>query len=222
MSLTQDAAADRRWAAAHSLAERVIDDGMRQRRRRVWLWLSVLIVVLMVGSVLLGVALGGVLPRRNTFDLDDTGQTVQVIAGLALQGLGLIVGIAGFIWARRTGRFITRWRAVAGALNWRERKWVSEQIRTATPVDDEVKKSVVLAIAAQNRRATLGLAPLWAGFALIMVGAGVAAQWVTIAWLQLGVVIALIVLSGFVARDYRRAGAYLDTFGDPVSAAPGR
>jgi ABC-type multidrug transport system permease subunit len=55
-----------------------------------------------------------------------------------------------------------------------------------------------------------------------MAGSGLLTPWAVIAWIQLVLMVGYTVLFWFAARDYRRAGAYLDMFAGPVSAAPGR
>ncbi|MGY4857674.1 hypothetical protein [Cryobacterium sp. AP23] len=209
MSLTQDAEADQRWAAAQKIAAGGIDERMPRRRRIVLLWIS----VFFVGSLLLGVVLTAVLPPLDTSEAEVEGWSPRVIAGYLFQGAGVLIGVVGFVWAIRTDRYITRWRAVASPLRARERKWVQKQIRTGAPIDDEQKMSVVLAIAAQNRSATLGVLPIFACSTLIAVGVGLSSPWDLIAWVELVVVLAFIVLFALLARDYRRAGVYLDTFG---------
>ncbi|MBX0301148.1 hypothetical protein K2F54_14325 [Cryobacterium sp. 1639] len=210
MSLTQDADADQRWAAAQTIADGAMDERMPRRRRIVWLWLSALII----GSWLLGFALAMILPRTATVsEGDDAGVSTRVIAGLVFQGIGLLIAIVGFIWALRTRRYITRWRAVVSPLNLRERKWVLKQIRSGTPVEDERKKAVVLAAAAQNRRSSQGMLPLFFGLTLMFLGTGVASSLAVVLWLELAAVLAFIILLAVLGRDYRRAGSYLEQFG---------
>jgi protein-S-isoprenylcysteine O-methyltransferase Ste14 len=211
MSVTQDADADQRWAAAQTIADGAMDDRMPRRRRTVWLWVSALIIV----SWLLGFALALILPRSATVpDGDDAGVSTRLIVGLLFQGSGLLIAIVGFIWAIRTNRYITRWRAVVSPLNRRERKWVLRQIRSGTPVEDERKKTVVLAAAAQNRRAVQGLLPLYFGLTLMFLGTGLLSRLAVVLWLELAAVLAFIILLAVLGRDYRRAGTYLERFGD--------
>jgi hypothetical protein len=222
MSLTQNARADQRWAAAQKIADGEMDERMPRRRRIVWLWISALFIV----SLLLGIVLSAILPRPTDAAMsDDEGWTARLIAAAVFQAMALVVGVAGVVWAVRTRRFITRWRAVASPLNLRERKWVITQIRSAAPVDDERKRLVVLAVAAQNRRATLGVVPLYCGMTLLAVSVGLSSRWEAIVWIELAVVLSFLVVFLFLARDYRRAGVYLDTFGgqsaDAGSAPPG-
>jgi hypothetical protein len=216
MSLTQDAEADQRWAAAQKIADGEMDDRMPRRRRAVWLWIA----ALFIGTLLLGVLLSAILPRPAAAPSSDSeGWTARLIAGLVFQVTALIVGIGGFTWAVRTRRYITRWRAVASPLTLRERKWVIKQIRSAAPVDEERKRSVVLAVAAQNRRGTWGVLPLYCCLTLLAVSVGLLATWALIAWLESAVVLGFLALFGFLAWDYRRAGVYLDTFGGQSPAA---
>lgn len=119
MTTTQNDAAAR-WAAAAKLADGVTDDGLHKRRARVLLQ----VVALIVGSWIVGVVIALIfIPHgsgRDTSGSSDV-QTQQLIAQFVFLGLGLLVGIPGFIWAKRTGHYITRWRAVASPLNRREK-----------------------------------------------------------------------------------------------------
>jgi len=109
--------ADARWAAAAKLADGMVDDRLSRRRRWTLTWISALII----GSMLLGLVLGLWLLSDTEGGSTDEGLTTS---RLVLQGsflvLGLATGIGGFIWARRTGRYITRWRAVISPLNLAE------------------------------------------------------------------------------------------------------
>ena len=212
MSLIQNA--DQRWAAAQSIAAGVMDDGMPKRRLKVWLWLAALAVGGALGGLLLGMLLADI-PSGSPASSDsaDDNLAVRLILASVVQGIGLVIGVVGFIWALRTGRYITRWRAVASPLNLSERKWVTTHIRTRTDVDDPGKKSVVLAIARQNRASALGLLPVlicMLSVALATMLVGISA---VIVWLEGVVVLGFIGVFGLLARDYRRAGRYLDTFG---------
>ena len=209
MSVTEDAAADRRWAAAQSIADGVMDDRMPRRRRIVWFWISALII----GSWALGLVLTLVLPHSpGGSDSHNDGASTRQLVGLAFQFVGFLIILGGFIWSVRTKRYVTRWRSVASPLNIGERAWVQKQIRTSTPVEDDRKRSVVLAMAAQNRRVTIGGIPLLFGLTVLALGTGVASRWEAVLWFELFVVLAFIVAFAFAARDYRRSGRYLDRF----------
>ena len=212
MSLTQDAAADRRWAAAAAIAGGGMDDRMPIRRRTVWLWLAAAMVGVLVVPIVLGLVLGAVLPRSGGHSDGDRGETWAIV-GLSIQAVGLVVMISGLIWAKRTHRFIPRWRAVASPLALKERRWVLRQVRGQSPVDDDRRLSVVLAVADQNRRSTETFLPLLVGVLLNFVGVGVSSGWQYPVWLQLLVGAAFLVSVGLLARDYQRAGSYLDTYG---------
>ena len=87
------------------------------------------------------------------------------------------------------------------------------QVRGQSPVDDDRRLSVVLAVADQNRRSTETFLPLLVGVLLNFVGVGVSSGWQYPVWLQLLVGAAFLVSVGLLARDYQRAGSYLDTYG---------
>jgi hypothetical protein len=85
MSLTQDAASDRRWAAARSIAEGVPPDRGRRRRHLVWLLISALIV----GCLLFGVVLGVLLPPLDTSPTEEDGWIARAVWAFAAQGIGV-------------------------------------------------------------------------------------------------------------------------------------
>jgi hypothetical protein len=210
MSVTHDADAVRRWAAAQSIADGEMDARMPKRRRVALLWIS----VLMVGCWVIGALSALFLPPpalgANT---EDGIWSARLIATSVFLLIGLVVGVVGFVWAVRTRRYITRWRAVASALNMRERRWGIKHIRSATPVEDEGKRSVVLAIAAQNRRAIVGVSPVYFSLTMFALSVGISSPWMVVAWVELIAVLGLLVTFVFIARDYKRAGVYLDRFG---------
>jgi hypothetical protein len=208
MSLTHKLEPDARWAAAHQLAHGELDERMSDRRWMVWLW----IVVVIVAASILGAQLTRVLPSSASGDSVDPSPASLVMSGVLLV-LAIGIGLAGTFWAAVTGRLVTRWRAVASPLTMRDRRWVLRQIRTAAPVDDETKRSVVLAVAAQNRRSTLGVAPLHASLVLIALSAGLRAESMVIVWLEAVVVVGFLLAYILLARGYRLAGRYLKNFG---------
>ena len=212
MSLTQDAAADRRWAAAAAIAGGGMDDRMPIRRRTVWLWLAAAMVGVLVVPIVLGLVLGAVLPRSSGHSAGERDETWGIV-GLSIQAVGFLVMITGLVWAKRTHRFIARWRAVASPLVPKERRWVVRQMRSQSPVDDVGKQSVVLALAAQLRSTTEWYVPFFAGIMLNFIGVAVSSPWAFVRWVLLILVPVLIVMFGLLARDYRRAGTYIDTFG---------
>jgi hypothetical protein len=216
MSVTQDADAKRRWAAARSIAGGEMDARMPKRRRVTLLWISFLMVACWVIGALSALLLPP--PALGAATEDDTWSARLIAASIFLL-IGLVVGVVGFVWAVRTRRYITRWRAVASALSVRERRWVTKHIRSATPVEDEGKRLVVLAIAAQNRRATVGVLPLYFSTTMFALSVGISSPWIAVAWVELIGVLGLLLAFVFVARDYRRAGVYLARFGGESMAA---
>jgi hypothetical protein len=220
MDLTHDDEAEQRWAAAQAIADGEVDPPpMPRGSRTLWLWVAASVI----GALLLGVLLGLVLPRSTPTATNDAGRTVRLIAAWVYMALGIVIGVTGFIWAVRTRRYITRRRAVAAPLSGPERQWVLTQIRTATHIEGDAKKSVVLAIAEQIRQSTLGLAPIYVGLAFIAVAVGMSTPVPVIAWAESVVVLGFIVTFGFMGREYRRTGRYIDSFGErpPVTHSAG-
>lgn len=203
MSAPDVEAGEARWAAAWKLAEGVPDAGSVRRRRRVLLWVTALVV----GSMLIGVAVALAVPgpRRHP---SAEGLSPWDVLGFAVTGVGFLVALAGFFWARRTGRYITRWRYVTSPLAAAERKSVMKQIRGKHDLD-LVHRDVVIAAARQMRRGTEGVLPLWAGLALMSLGQLIRSHlWIVTALAV--VALALFAIAGIAgAWDYRRFGTFL-------------
>ena len=163
MSLTEKAGSDERWATARRLADGVMDERMPRRRLR---FLLLIVSILVLGS-LAGLGVGFLLPAQGNGVNDSAGiVSGPGIVGLTLMAAGFILGLGGFIWAKRTGRYIPRWRQVASPLSWAERRHAMKEIRGK--VEPEADKLAVLrAIANQTRRLTLGVSPIFGGVILL-------------------------------------------------------
>jgi hypothetical protein len=210
MSSMEGTDADPRWAAAQQLARGETDARMPTRRWMVWLWLPVSIAAVWALGVLWTLVLPAIGSGTGAERIPSPSS--QVASGVLL-ALAIAIGLPGCLWAANTGRLVPRWRLVSSPLTMRDRKWVMKSIRSAAPVDDDVKRSVVLAVAAQNRRSTLGQAPLFTSLVLLAVSAGIRTSSTAIAWLEMVVVIAFLLAYFLLIRDYILAGRYLDKFG---------
>ena len=202
--MTDTLDADARWDAAAKLASGIVDEKFRSRRRKTVAWISALIVACM----LVGVAFGLWLLSN---DGDETTRNDSMESRLVMQfiflGLGLVVGIGGFIWARRSGRYITRWRAVISPLNLREKKSVRRQLAGKDPADEE-HLPVLLAIAQQNQRVTQGIAPIYAALLLFNVAQSFTApSWFI--YFTLVIAVLFIVAGAQLAVAYRRTNAFI-------------
>jgi len=156
------------------------------------------------GLALLGPPFGG--PRSaSTAPLGP-----QVVAQLVFLILGLGVGIIGFVWARRTGHYVTRWRAVASPLNRQEKKSVRRQIAGKVEPDQR-RLPIVLAIARQDQRSALGVAPLYSGIVLIGIGSAIATNSIFIKSLVLVSDLLFVAVAIVLAFAYRRAGIFIDS-----------
>jgi len=203
--------ADARWAAAAKLADGMVDDRLSRRRRWALTWISALII----GSMLLGLVLGLWLLSHTEGGSTDEGRTTSrlVLQGIFLV-LGLAVGIGGFIWAPRTGRYITRWRAVISPLNLAEKKSVRRQLAGKLPADEE-RLPVLLAIARQNQRVTQGIAPIYAALVLLNVSQSFSAP-DFLKYLVLGAAAAFILIGAQLAVAYRRTDTFIETHSSPL------
>lgn len=204
--MSADAAAERRWATARSLADGVRDAGMSRRRLRVLLWLG----GLLLSSWALGFLLAAVLPSGRSSGADG-GLPPGFFVGMGVSLLGFLCALVGFIWAKRTGRYITRWKQVVSPLKLSERRWVLKQIRGKIEPDID-KLPILTAFARQLRAATLGVAPLFAGVALMGLGVGLSARNPLILWLEVAAVVLFVLAGLLMARDYRLAGRFLERY----------
>ena len=206
----KDDSAAERWERAAQLAEGVEDDQLRKRRRRVW-WL---IIGLMGAGFVGGTVLGLVLPSdvaEAGGSTDEQELWTRIVAGGIIWGIGFVGFIAGFVWAKATGHYITRWRAVWSPLNRRERKLFLKQIRLKRPVDEE-HLPVLVAGANQARRATIGVAPLYAGIVLMIAGLSFFAGSVLTTWLCVGLLVLYGVVAVIMVIQYRQAGRFLTKY----------
>lgn len=193
-----------RWAAAARLADGQSDDGLLRRRTRVFVWVGALVLV----SWAVGVVLALVLPSTIGSTHAKGGDGAQLLVQLVLLLLGLGVGIVGFVWASRSGHYITRWRSVSSPLSRAEQRSVRRQIAGKEPLDDE-HATIVAAVAAQNRRATLGVLPIYGAAMLFAASTAVSTDSLPIKLLELVASLAFVVGLVQLAFQYRRAGRFL-------------
>ena len=193
-----------RWTAAARLAEGLTDDGTLRRRTRVLIWVGTLVLV----SWAAGVGLALILPTAGHGDPTSDTSTVRLLVQVALLAIGFIVGGVGFAWAYRTGHYITRWRFVSSPLSRAEKRSVQRQIAGNEPLDAE-HAGVVSAVAAQSRKATLGIAPIYAAMMLFAVSTAVSTDVLFLRLLE--VIVSACFIAAFVqlAVMYRRAGRFL-------------
>jgi hypothetical protein len=195
-----------RWAAAENLAHGITDEGLPRRRSRVIVRIAVLIAI----SWLAGVALALVFPphERGSRASDGSG-TAQLIAQAVFLVLGLVVGTIGFIWAKRSGHYVTRWRAVASPLDRQERKSLRRQI-TGKEDPPEERLPVLVAAAIQSRRAVLGSVPIYSALLLIAISSAIGANLLFLKVVELGVSILFVASAAQLAVLYRRMGKFVD------------
>lgn len=206
--------AEQRWAAAAKLAAGVTDDGFRKRRRRTFTWVAALIV----GSWVIGFVLAFlVLPQGGTARGGSATSAQQLVGQFIFLALGLLVGITGFVWGRRTGHYVTRWRAVASPLNRKEKKSVRRQIVRKAELDRR-RLPIILAIAKQNRMATLGIAPIYAALVLFAIATAIGSNILVIKVLELAVSLLFVLVAVQLTVFYRKAGAFIES--NSASPAP--
>jgi hypothetical protein len=193
-----------RWTAAARLADGLTDDGALRRRTRVLILVGTLVLV----SWAAGVGLALILPATGHGDRTSDTSNERLLVQVALLALGLIVGGVGFAWAYRTGHYITRWRFVSSPLSRAEKRSVQRQIAGKEPLAAE-HASVVAAVAAQSRRATLGIAPIYAAMMLFAVSTAVSTDVLYLRLLEVAVSACFIAVFVQLAVMYRRSGRFL-------------
>lgn len=208
--------ADARWAAARALAVGVSDDGFRQRRSRTVVRLAALVVAAWVLGVVLALVL---VPSGGSSGGDHGVSDAQLVGQGVFTLLAFAVGISGFVWARRTGHYVTRWRAVSSPLDRGERRSVRRQI-AGTEQPDQEHLDVVLAAARQGRRATLGVAPLHAALVLLAVGTAIGSDALVITMLEMVVSLLFVVAAVQLTVQYQRAGRFIDANANANAIAP--
>ena len=126
--------------------------------------------MLIIGSWALGF-FGALLAPRGVFAAGATADDSSDSAlALILIPIGLVIEVGGFIWAARTGRFVTRWRSIAAPLTTRQKRSAQRQIRGKERLDP-AREPFLLALAAQNRLTIEGITPIYGGFTVLVLGA---------------------------------------------------
>ena len=197
-----------RWAAAEDLARGETDEGLPKRRNLVIAQVAVLITASWLAGVIFALVF---LPDGGSTRADEGPRAAQLIAQLVFLALGLLVGIVGLVWAKRSGHYVTRWRAVASPLNRQERKSVRRQI-TGKETPNQDRLFVLVAAAKQSRRAVLGAAPIYAALLLFAVSTAIGANVLFLTILELGVSVLFVVAAIQMAILYRRMGTFIDRF----------
>lgn len=197
-----------RWAAAAKLADGVPDDDFHKRRTRILIRLA----ALLIGSWIVGVVIAVFfVPRGAHQSRSNNGPSEgQAIAQLVFLALGFIVGVVGFIWAKRTGHYITRRRAVTSPLNRAEKKAVRKQIKGKAELD-HAHLVTILAVASQNRRATLGMVPIYSALVLFAVATAIGSNRPFVKLLELVASLLLVATAAQLIVFYRRAGRFINT-----------
>jgi hypothetical protein len=207
----------RRWSEADELAAGIADPArVRDRRNRVFLVLTALIGV----SWVTGVALAFALPHGVDSGERDVSD-VRATAGLAVETIGFLALVGGFIWARRTGRYVTRWRSIAAPLTRAQRRQAQRVIAGKAPLRPD-RTEYLLALAGQNRRTTEGIVPLYGAILLF----NSFTLLIDPAPYQVAISSVVVVLFAVAAVQlvlvYRRSGRFIDRISPARDDAPRR
>jgi hypothetical protein len=210
-----------RWADAESIldgdpTEFALSELRRFRRRmRYLIWSLGAFLVLVVAAGVVVALLGGhsghhaAAPTRTPL--------WQEIAGLCLNGLGLVLIVVGLVRYFRSAGRRAAWRSPALVLTRAQRRELSAQIRGRAPVQPErVRLARYLADLAGGPHARRFFALLFSGLVLELVG-----QLITFpsTWrlIYTGVfLVVYVVLVGVVARRWRQIQGFLDRTGSPA------
>ncbi|BDZ48638.1 hypothetical protein GCM10025867_08790 [Frondihabitans sucicola] len=96
-------------------------------------------------------------------------------------------------------------------LNRKEKKSVRRQI-SGKEQPDQTHLGIVVAIARQNRRATLGIAPIYAALVLFAIATAVGSNDLLIKLLELAVSLMFVVVAIQLVVLYRRGGRFIDRY----------
>lgn len=180
-----------------------IDDPIRRRARRSRTFLFLTAVIAL--SWLFGIIAALALPHASGHrDLPDS----RALAALAIEGIGFLAVVGGFIWARRTGRYIVRWRSISSPLTRRQRRLAQRAIAGKVSLEAD-RTPYLLALASQNRRTTEGMTPLYGGILLLESASVLLNQRPFLLALAGIVVILFIVAAVQLMLVYRRSGRFL-------------
>jgi hypothetical protein len=212
MSRTQTPGSDERWAQAFDMARGIVDEQrVRRTRRKVLLWLTMLLGV----CAAIGVAGGLYLLQLDVgrSGEGDTEFSAAELVGFSLVIFGILLGVVGFVWAKKTGRYITRWRSVISPLNIEEQKLAQKQVAGKAEVDSD-KLPVLTALARQNQRVSIGMLPFSIGPAVSGIGLALLLDNVLFWILELAIAAStvLVVVMSLVA--HRRASRFLARYDD--------
>ena len=212
-----DTSAEERWAAAAQLAAGVDDENLPHRRRK----LVRMAAVLIGSSLLLGIVIATLLaisivrngpPSPSEPDSDEWWRIV--VAGV-LALIGVVIFVVGFIWGKRTGHFLPRWRSVASPLNRAEFASVRRQIAGKADADQD-HLDTVIAIARQDRKVTWGIVPLFTAVAFFIIAGMPLSSNLLHSLLQGVSLVGILAIAVSLRMAYRRAGRFLDTHSKPA------
>ena len=199
--LDDDTAEQTRWNAAAYRAAGVPGDDISPRTVQALARLGVLVALF----VSLGVVLALAAPdTQSGFD----GQ--RLLVQFLFLALSVVVGITGYVWARRSGFYLTRDQSLSSLLTRDDRRQACRWIRGSEQPDPRWLPTLV-ALARQKQRALFGAAPIYAAVALIEVSVAISTDVPAIR------VIALFVVALFAAvgirsvRDYRQTDRFIAT-----------
>lgn len=214
MNSDDTAAANSRWAAAEDLVAGVSDDGLPRRRFRAWIF----VVVLLILAVTAGVIFALLITPRVADSSAPGASEQQLIGQLVFTALGAVVGVGGFIWARRKGYYITRWRHAASPLTREEKRTARRQIAGKEQSDEHLP--TVVGIAKQDRRAALGVAPIYGAMALFAVATAISTDLLVIKLAEIAVVALFVVVGLQLIVVYHRAGRFVNANSTQQLASP--
>jgi MFS family permease len=202
---------DARWEAAALVAAGGTDTGFRRRRRLTLVW----IFAVAVGSPLIGSAIGFWIAASVGNDRIAGGEPSlegRVVLQLIFLGLGLTVGIGGFLWGVGTKRYVTRWRAISGPLSMAQKKSVRRQLLGKEPVDYG-HLDVILAIAKQSQGGTQASVPLLGAVVLFAVSSAVSTNVFLYQVILTGSLLLFVAVGLQLAVAYRKTARFIQVHG---------
>jgi hypothetical protein len=213
---------DERWADAESIldgdpSEFALSELRRFRRRmRYLIWsLGGLVVITVAVGVVMAFVFSGHHPQHAAASTRTP--VGQEIAGLATNGVGLVVLVVGLVRYFRSGVWGAAWRSPAIVLTRAQRRELSAHIRGRAPVPPE-RVRVARCVAELNAgpRVRTFLTFLFTGLALQLVGQLIGHPSSDRLVYTGTLLLVYVLLGGFVARRWRQIREFLDRTRSPA------
>ncbi|MEZ2390196.1 hypothetical protein AB6813_11720 [bacterium RCC_150] len=213
MNRSEDGEATRRWAEAERLAAGLPSETERSRNRRAWAFITLFVLILAA----IGCAAAFLLPQNLLGDAVAVADWLKT-TGYIIEAVAILLGIAIWVHATRTGQRPTRRGMVLAPLSLTQRRRIANQIKGREPVDPE-EMPVVLAAAHQSLAAQRFSLRILPAYFLFTVGNLLWTDWGLAKVLFVVALIMFVAAVPFVLKSLRRTKGFLKNAGPDASKA---